>query len=59
MRPAIDAVEGALAPLRPRPHWGKLFHQAPAYPRLADAVALARAVDPDGVFRNGFIDAFL
>ncbi|GAA1747550.1 FAD-binding protein [Luedemannella helvata] len=61
VRPAIDALEAALSPLRARPHWGKLFHRDPRgdYPRLADAAELARTVDPDGVFRNTFIDSFL
>ena len=64
VRPAIDAVERALEPMSPRPHWGKLFHTPPekirqVYPRMPDAVALTRAVDPDGTFRNAFIDAYL
>jgi xylitol oxidase len=64
VRPAIDAVEGALAPFGPRPHWGKLFHLPPetikqGYARWADAVALMRAVDPNGVFRNAFVDEYL
>ena len=61
VHPAIDALEEALAPFGARPHWGKLFHRDPGgdYPRLADAAALARAVDPAGVFRNAFIDSYL
>jgi xylitol oxidase len=62
--PAVRAVEQALAPFAARPHWGKVFTTpGPAvrslYPRLADANALAREFDPDGVFRNGFVEEYL
>ena len=33
--------------------------QAVGSVRYADAAALARAVDPAGVFRNAFIDSYL
>jgi FAD/FMN-containing dehydrogenase len=44
-----------------RPHWGKeaTFDRAylsAQYPRLADFAALARRFDPDGKFRNAWID---
>lgn len=47
-----------------RPHWGKAFHTTPAeiralYPRAADFVALARRMDPDGLFRTPFLDSIL
>ena len=62
--PAVRAVEEALAPFAPRPHWGKVFTLPGAavrarYPRLADANALAQELDPDGVFRNGFVAEYL
>jgi xylitol oxidase len=62
--PALRAVEERLAPFGARPHWGKVFTTAPdvvrpLYPRFADAVALARRFDPDGVFTNPFVDAYL
>jgi xylitol oxidase len=62
--PAVAAVEQALAPFAARPHWGKVFTTpAPTvrslYPRLADANALAREFDPDGVFRNAFVEEYL
>ncbi|MBO4206452.1 FAD-binding protein [Micromonospora echinofusca] len=62
--PVIDAVEEALAPLAPRPHWGKLFRtdvervQA-GYDRLADFRALRRDLDPDGRFGNELVDRYL
>ncbi len=62
--PVVTAVEAALAPFAPRPHWGKVFttpadEVAGRYPRLADAVALRRALDPDDVFGNTFVDTYL
>lgn len=59
---AISAVEAALAPLRPRPHWGKLFHTGAAeladrYPRWADFASLWGRLDPGGKFGNDFADA--
>ena len=47
-----------------RPHWGKEMQTTPTelrrlYPRADDFIALARELDPDGVFRNAFLDAAL
>ncbi|SCE44415.1 xylitol oxidase [Streptomyces sp. DvalAA-14] len=58
--PVLTAVEAALAPLDPRPHWGKLFRTDPAriraaYPRMADFLALAERTDPAGTFRNDYL----
>jgi xylitol oxidase len=63
-RTALLALESALAPFAPRPHWGKLFAMPAAtvasrYPRLADFRALASRHDPHGKFRNAFLDAHL
>ncbi|MFY0406603.1 D-arabinono-1,4-lactone oxidase [Solicola sp. PLA-1-18] len=57
--PVVAAVEEAIAPFSPRPHWGKVFSLDPAdvaasYPRMDDLVALVRKSDPDGVFVNDF-----
>ena len=57
----LPKLEAALAPLGARPHWGKLFTLSPAevqasYPRLADFRQLLNAYDPDGKFRNGYLD---
>ena len=62
--PACRAVEQALEPFAARPHWGKVFATPgptvrSLYPRLPDANALAREFDPDGVFRNAFIEEYL
>ena len=61
--PVRDAVEEALAPFAPRPHWGKLFGTDPAelagrYPRWADFAALLRRYDPAGTLRNAMIDRY-
>ena len=67
-KPDMDAVsrlmpriERALAPFKARPHWGKLFTVAPAtlrsiYPKLPAFVALAKRYDPQGKFRNAFLN---
>lgn len=57
----IDAV---LAPLGARPHWGKLFEAdaariASLYPRLSSFRQLAARLDPDGKFRNEFVDRWI
>src|SRR5258708_5147121 len=62
--PAIAAVEGQLAPFRPRPHWGKLFSISPQvvrglYPRLSDFQRLVSRYDPAGKFRNDFLDPYI
>jgi xylitol oxidase len=57
VRAVLPAVEAALEPFEPRPHWGKLFTMAPdlvrsRYERLPDFVALAERLDPEGKLRN-------
>jgi alditol oxidase len=57
----LPLIEAALEPLRPRPHWGKLstldaMAMRGAYERLPAFVALARRLDPEGKFRNPFLD---
>jgi xylitol oxidase len=60
----LRLVEASLAPFEPRPHWGKLFTLAPGalrarYERMDDFVELAARLDPNGKFRNGFVDRWL
>ena len=66
VQPAVKAVEAALAPFDPRPHWGKVFgaHFSRAqfarhYPRLDDFRALAAANDPDRCFGNAYLREFI
>jgi xylitol oxidase len=61
VRRLMPQVERALAPYRARPHWGKLFTVAPStlrsiYTKLPEFVALAKRYDPQGKFRNAFLN---
>lgn len=60
----LPLIEERLAPLDARPHWGKLFTMSPArlralYPRLPDFQRLLRAYDPQGKFRNAFLETYI
>jgi alditol oxidase len=64
VRPVVAALEEALAPLDVRPHWGKVFAADAAtlagrYPKVKDFVELAAKYDPEGKFRNEYLDTFL
>jgi len=64
VRPVVELVEAALAPFAARPHWGKVFSTEPAsiadqYERLPDFRQLAGELDPDGKFRNAFVDRYI
>ena len=50
-------LEPALEPFDPRPHWGKLFLQAPRYERVADFARLAERLDPRRAFRNAWLES--
>jgi len=57
----IPMIESELAPYKVRPHWGKLFSLNPAtiherYERFPDFLALVQKYDPDGKFRNEYLD---
>ena len=61
--PVLALVEEGLAPLRARPHWGKLFAVEPEvlaglYPRQAGFTELMRSYDPAGKFRNDMLDSY-
>ena len=61
MKRLLPVIEKELGPFEVRPHWGKLFTMAPSvlrsrYPRLGAFVELARKYDPQGKFRNEFLD---
>jgi alditol oxidase len=61
--PVLAQVEAVLAPLQARPHWGKLFHTAPAalrarYHRFDAFRGLMRHYDPSGKFRNPLLDQY-
>ena len=57
----LPKIEEKLSPFGVRPHWGKLFTIPPAvlqsrYEKLADFQQLINQYDPEGKFRNEFID---
>ena len=60
----LPLLEEQLAPFQARPHWGKLFTLPPAqvqalYERLPDFQDLLRHYDPQGKFRNTFLDSYI
>jgi alditol oxidase len=60
----LPRIEAQLAPFNARPHWGKLFTMPPArvqslYPKLPDFQQLLRRYDPQGKFRNAFLDTYI
>ena len=57
----IPMIESELAPYKVKPHWGKLFTIKPSvlherYEKFQDFLALAKKYDPDGKFRNHYLD---
>ncbi|WP_205502453.1 FAD-binding protein [Rufibacter psychrotolerans] len=60
----LPLIEEKLAPFNPRPHWGKLFTMAPEviqaqYEKMEDFRQLLRQHDPEGKFRNEFMDKYI
>ncbi|MBZ2197602.1 FAD-binding protein [Occultella gossypii] len=61
VRALLPRIEDALDPFDARPHWGKWFTTGPGrlatlYPRLGDFAELAGRLDPQGCFRNDYLD---
>jgi xylitol oxidase len=61
VREILPQIEAKLAPFQPRPHWAKLFTIPPAtiaaqYPKMADYKALVAKYDPQGKFRNAYLE---
>jgi xylitol oxidase len=57
----LPMIEAELSPFNVRPHWGKLFTLAPSvlqsrYDRHPDFLNLLKKYDPDGKFRNIYLD---
>jgi xylitol oxidase len=64
VREAIGEVQARLAPFAPRPHWAKLFTLEPAeirerLPGRERFAVLAAELDPEGVFRNDFVERYV
>jgi xylitol oxidase len=60
----LPIIEQELAPFQARPHWGKLFTMEPArvqllYPKMADFRELLASYDPQGKFRNPYLDKYI
>jgi xylitol oxidase len=56
----LPLIEKTLAPYHAKPHWGKLFTTPAAtlaklHPRLNDFKKLVASYDPNGKFRNAFL----
>jgi xylitol oxidase len=61
VRKLLPVIEKELAPFHARPHWGKLFTTPPQqlqaiYKKLPDFIGLAKTYDPQGKFRNDFLN---
>jgi alditol oxidase len=61
VKTVLPMIEEKLAPFHARPHWGKLFTMSPArikplYPKLSSYQELLAHYDPQGKFRNRFVD---
>jgi alditol oxidase len=57
----LPIIERELASFNARPHWGKLFTTSPAqlksiYEKLPDFIGLCKQYDPQGKFRNEFLN---
>ncbi len=57
----LPVIEKELAPFNAKPHWGKLFTMPSArlntlYTKMHDFRVLVNSMDPDGKFRNEFLD---
>lgn len=60
----LPMIEESLSPFAARPHWSKLFTMPPAqlqarYERLTDFRKLVFRCDPEGKFRNEFLETYL
>lgn len=60
----LPRIEEALAPFHARPHWAKLFTISPArlqslYEKLSDFRQLLQRYDPQGKFRNEYLDKYI
>lgn len=64
VRNLLPLIEEELAPFKARPHWGKLFTMPPArlqslYQKMPDFKKLLHEFDPQGKFRNAFLDTHI
>ena len=64
VRKLLPLIEEQLAPFHARPHWGKLFTMSPVrlqslFQKLPDFQNLLWSYDPQGKFRNAFLDTYI
>ena len=64
VRNLLPKIEAELASFDARPHWGKLFTMPATrlrslYKRLPDFQRLVQRYDPQGKFRNAFLDTYI
>ncbi len=64
VREILPAIEEKLTPFDARPHWAKLFtvphsRLAVLYEKMPDYLALLRQYDPQGKFRNDYLNAHI
>jgi alditol oxidase len=64
VRGLLPAIEEQLTPFDARPHWAKLFTLPPArlqalYKKLPDFRELCQHYDPQGKFRNAFLERYI
>jgi xylitol oxidase len=64
VRNVLPIIEDQLSIFNVRPHWAKLFMMSPArfealYERLPDFRKLLQHYDPQGKFRNAFLDKYI
>ncbi len=64
VRNLLPRIEEQLARFSARPHWAKLFRMSPAhlqslYEKLPDFRQLLQHYDPNGKFRNAFLDQYV
>lgn len=60
----LPLIEAQLEPFQAKPHWGKLFTTSPdkvksLYEKLPDFKQLIMKYDPNGKFRNNFINKYI
>jgi xylitol oxidase len=60
----LPVIEKELKPFHAKPHWGKLFtmlpgHLAPMYEKLPVFREMLKEYDPNGKFRNDFLDKYI
>ena len=64
VRSVLPLIEERLEPFEARPHWGKLFTMSHTrlkslYERMSHFQGLLQQYDPEGKFRNEFLDKYI